>query len=320
MNPDPFTLPFPRVLRIEPSGACNLSCSHCPTGTVKMERGMMRPQTFALILENLNAQRDAVKVCVLYHGGEPLLNKNLPDMIRSIKALGVPFVKTVSNGMLLTAQFTEALVDSGLDAIEFSLDGLSPVQNNLVRRGSDYQTVVAHIKHLVAYKRQQHAGSPKISIASTQFLPASPDVAMYKDRDPEPPAYLCEEFSAELAAAEVDFKTTWAMQWPHMDVLTDIYDLYEDADDHYQNQCDHVQNTMTVRWNGDVVGCCYDLTSQFVLGNIHTADLAEIWNNQKYRGLRRSIDSGKFIPLCANCNVVRPNVYLLLKSEVLLTV
>ncbi|MCB0112909.1 MAG: SPASM domain-containing protein, partial [Caldilineaceae bacterium] len=260
------------------------------------------------------------KVCVLYHGGEPLLNKHFADMARAIKALGIPFVKTVSNGMLLTQPIIEALVDSGLDAIEFSLDGVSPAQNNFIRRAGDYETVVAHIKALVAYKQHTGSARPQISISSTQFLPAPPDIERYKDLDPAPPGYLREEFAEEVAAGEIDFKTTWAMQWPHMEVETDVYDLYEDTEDSYQNQCDHVQSTMTVRWNGDVVGCCYDLTSQFVLGNIHEANLSEIWNNQKYRGLRRSIENQKYIPLCANCNVVRPNVYLLLKSEVLLTV
>lgn len=315
-----YTLPFPRVLRIEPSGACNLSCSHCPTGTVKMERGVMRHQTFALILENLSTHIDSVKVCVLYHGGEPLLNKSFPDMVHAIKSLGVPYVKTVSNGMLLTPSAIEAIVQSGLDAIEFSLDGLSPAQNNFIRRASDYKTVVANINALIAYKKRTGSAWPQIAISSTQFLPEPPETERYKHLAPPPPDYLREEFSDELAAGDINFKTTWAMQWPHMEVLTDVYDLYQDADDSYGNQCDHVQSTMTVRWNGDVVACCYDLTSQFVLGNIHEANLSEIWNNHKYRGLRRSIDNQKFIPMCANCNVVRPNVYLLMKSEILLTV
>lgn len=315
-----YTQPFPRVLRIEPSGACNLSCSHCPTGTVKMERGIMRPQTFELVLENLRAQLAYVKVCVLYHGGEPLLNKHFPAMVRAIKALGVPFVKTVSNGMLLTQPIIEAIVESGLDVIEFSLDGLSPEQNNFIRRDCDYETVVANIKALVAYKQLKGAAQPKIAISSAQFLPEPPDTEHHKHLEAPPPAYLRAAFADELALGEIDFKTTWAMQWPHMEVLTEIYNLYEDADDCYGNQCDHVQSTMTVRWNGDVVACCYDLTSQFVLGNIHEDGLAEIWNNQKYRGLRRSIDKQKYIPMCANCNVVRPNVYLLMKSEILLMV
>lgn len=48
-----FFRPFPRVIRIEPAGACNLRCSHCPTGTVSMQRGIMSWETFAIALENI---------------------------------------------------------------------------------------------------------------------------------------------------------------------------------------------------------------------------------------------------------------------------
>jgi MoaA/NifB/PqqE/SkfB family radical SAM enzyme len=138
--------PFPRVVRIEPAGACNLACSHCPTGTVKMSRGIMRAETFARILESVRAHLDAVKVVVMYHGGEPLLNKGFAGMVRQIKAAGVPFVKTVSNGMLLDERVISGLVASGLDALEVSLDGESAAQNDFVRRNVDAATVVGNLQ------------------------------------------------------------------------------------------------------------------------------------------------------------------------------
>ena len=37
---------LPKVLRIEPASQCNLACSHCPTGTIEMARGIMTDQVF----------------------------------------------------------------------------------------------------------------------------------------------------------------------------------------------------------------------------------------------------------------------------------
>lgn len=310
---DNYIRPFPKVIRIEPAGACNLTCSHCPTGTIKMTRGVMKSETFALLLESIRTNLDVVKVVVLYHGGEPLLHKGFVEMVKQIKALEIPFVKTVSNGMLLDAKIIAAIVESRLDMIEFSLDGESPEENNLVRRGCDYHTVVRNVKALIDYKRAHLSATPDISISSTQFL--TPDTYS-KDQEPSPPDYLVREFSGEYANQIVDFKGAWAMQWPHMEVLEDIYDVFSDPyDDKKVNYCDHVENTLTVRWNGDVVSCCYDLTSRFVLGNVHQESLETIWNNKRYLGLRQSIDTRKFIPLCASCNIVRPNVFLTLKPE-----
>lgn len=101
-----------------------------------------------------------------------------------------------------------------------------------------------------------------------------------------------------------------------MEVDREIYDIYYDSRDKgNRNYCDLVDHTMTIRWNGDVVACCYDLTSKEVLGNVNQADLENIWNNPKYLSLRHSIDTMQFIPLCNNFNVVKPKVYLTLKNS-----
>ena len=139
---------FPRVVRIEPSSLCNLKCIHCPTGTVNIPRKVMEWPVFEKILQEIKNHKDKVKVVVLYHGGEPLLNKDLIRMIKEIKDLGIEKIKTSTNGMLLDEEMCFELVKSGIDEIEISLDGTSPEMNNKIRIGSDYQKIVNNIKML----------------------------------------------------------------------------------------------------------------------------------------------------------------------------
>ena len=129
------SLPLPPVVRIEPASACNLKCTHCPTGVVKQTRGIMKPHTFERVLSELKPHVPPVRVAVLYHGGEPFLNKNFLEMVRRVKALGIPLVKTISNGMLVQPEMCSEIVNSGLDAIEISLDAESPRENDMVRVG-----------------------------------------------------------------------------------------------------------------------------------------------------------------------------------------
>ena len=308
-----YIRPFPRVIRIEPAGACNLACSHCPTGTIKMPRGIMNSDTFATIMDSLKKNIHSVKVVVLYHGGEPLLNKSFTQMVKAVKNLGIPLVKTVSNGMLLNETVIDAIIDSKLDAIEISLDGDSSEINNLVRRNSDYNKVIDNIKTLINRKIERNSETPQVFVSSTQFLRNPAD--LNDDIRSTSPPHLLSEFSGKYASS-VSFKCTWAMRWPHMEVDREIYDIYYDSrDQENRNYCDLVDHTMTIRWNGDVVACCYDLTSKEVLGNVNQADLYNIWNNPKYLSLRHSIDTMQFIPLCNNCNVVKPKVYLTLKNS-----
>jgi len=74
-----------------------------------------------------------------------------------------------------------------------------------------------------------------------------------------------------------------------MGSIKENYELKVFPEDEESNYCDHVNNLMTIRSNGDVVACCYDLTSKLVMGNIMKEDPFEIWNNDDYQLLRESI-------------------------------
>jgi radical SAM protein with 4Fe4S-binding SPASM domain len=272
-----------------------------------MTRGIMPPEIFARVLAGVERNLENVKVVVLYHGGEPLLNQHFAGMVRQVKNLGIPFVKTVSNGMLLDDAAIAGLLAAGLDSIEFSLDGESPEENDLIRRNARFEQVVANIHRLIALKRECGADRPEIFLASTQFLREGQDPSVL----PAPPAWLLREFEGS-AGSIAGCKCNWAQVWPHMMVSKDLFRICAPVPQRQPSfECDHVDHTVTVAWNGDVLACCYDLTHRMVLGNVKMAELEDIWNGPHYLDLRTRIGCGDFPSLCRNCNVVRPPVYLL---------
>lgn len=301
-------LPFPRVLRVEPASQCNLACSHCPTGTIEMARSVMTEQVFEKVLEEIEQHKTLIKVIVLYHGGEPLLNRNFYNMVAKIKAINASFfVKTVSNGMALTAEHAKQIISSGLDAVEFSLDGESPDESQHIREKSNTQKIINNIKALIRLKAIAGTVNPDIYIATTQFLRDKSQVNV--PGEAPVPTWLKETFEGEVSG----FKSTYALQWPHMGDSGKFDFLTLDGED--SNECDHATNTLTIRADGSVIPCCYDLTSKLVMGNILDQALTDIWNGRKYQILHRSIASKKYISICASCAVVRPATYLIPKWE-----
>ena len=74
---------------------------------------------------------------VVLHGvGEPMLVKELPRMIRYLKARGA-YVLFNTNGTVLTAKKGRELADTGLDELRVSLDAADAATFRLVR-GKDY--------------------------------------------------------------------------------------------------------------------------------------------------------------------------------------
>ena len=299
-------IPFPKVLRIEPASKCNLSCIHCPTGTIEMAREIMSPETFEKVLINVEKNKEKIKTIVLYHGGEPFLNKNFFYMLEQLKNINRNFyVKTVSNGTVLNSKIIQRIVDSDIDLIEFSLDGYSPQDNEKIRRKSETIKIIQNIKELLRLKKKLCKSKPDIKICSTQFYKDKSLVK--KDNEPETASWIFEFFKNE----DVNFKNFYAMQWPSMANKSQEFEKVLVENDEDNNYCDHVINTLTIRANGEVVPCCYDLTTELSMGNITTESLETIWNNSKYNKLRESINTKKFISICNNCNVVRPSIFLI---------
>ena len=304
-------IPFPKVFRVEPASQCNLMCAHCPTGTVTMERGLMPSAVFERVIEELELHKDRVETVVLYHGGEPLLNAKIYSMIGAIKNVRRDFlVKTVTNGMALTKSNSKKLISSDIDEIEISLDGMSAEESEVIRRKSRTSQIVRNIRDFIKCRHLANGGKkPKLSISTAQFVRNKNGLIPEDIAPPDVPSWLIELFGHEES---VEFKTGWGFQWPHMD-HTPFFDLAYSEQTTDRTECDHALNTITVRSDGNVVPCCYDLTSRLKMGNILERGLEEIWSGDRYQKLRSSIDKGRFISICNKCAVVKPPVYLVPK-------
>jgi len=300
---DGFEEQFPSVFRIEPSSLCNLKCKHCPTGlSIGTEKGIMSWDTFKLILNEIKEFEP--RVVVLYHGGEPFLNKRIFDMISELKKIGIGLVKIVTNGMLLTIDSIKKLINSGLDIIEFSLDGKTEKENDDIRVGSSYKTVSSLIKEFIKIKKNLNVKKPDIYIVNCQ-IPTEKEL----EEEIKVPDYISKDFS-KYNDTDIKFKVGRAIYWSGMPIDTSLYKLITLSEGEYLNYCEHPIELITIRYNGDIVACCYDITSTCILGNIHESSIKEIWNNEKYRTLRKSIRNRKLLKLCKNCHIINPTCYI----------
>ncbi len=70
--------------QVDISGACNLRCISCPRGNYPEHRppGFMSADTYRLLLEKILRDDPYTGIMTLYNWGEPLLNRELPQIIR----------------------------------------------------------------------------------------------------------------------------------------------------------------------------------------------------------------------------------------------
>jgi radical SAM protein with 4Fe4S-binding SPASM domain len=61
--------------------------------------------------------------------------------------------------------------------------------------------------------------------------------------------------------------------------------------------------TFTALWDGRVSLCCADFDGSTILGDLRSSTIAEIWNSERYRAVRREhLESGG-PALCHSCDL-----------------
>jgi len=106
------------------TSACNLKCVHCYAAAGKAGNELSTKEGMELIA-NLREYGSPV---ILFSGGEPLIRKDLPALIRTAVKSDMRAVIS-TNGTLITQDLAMELADYGLSYIGVSLDGLQEIND-----------------------------------------------------------------------------------------------------------------------------------------------------------------------------------------------
>ena len=132
-------------LRLSVTDLCNLRCRYCmPDGVEKLEREAVLTYEEFLRLAALFAQCgiDTVRVT----GGEPLVRKNVAQLVAGLKDIpGIRKVTMTTNGILLAHQLP-ALLAAGLDSVNISLDTLRPEVFRQITARDEFAAVQAGLQ------------------------------------------------------------------------------------------------------------------------------------------------------------------------------
>ena len=104
----------PKLVNLEITKLCNAGCDFCDYWQTRHEE---RLTDYSPVIRKINP------LVVVITGGEPMLRKDLPDIVRQVKNSSFYiFTSMVTKGDLLSVEKAEELFDAGLDQIAVSLD------------------------------------------------------------------------------------------------------------------------------------------------------------------------------------------------------
>lgn len=282
----------PIFVWIEPTNRCNLKCPQCPTGEgLRRERGDMTIDVYEQILGKL--KQTPPLLLTLHLAGEPLLSKNIFEMIRMAKAAGMQTTLS-TNATPLSEETSRRLIEAGLDSIrlDFCADKEKFEQ---VRLGASWERTYANIIGLLKAKSEMNAERPIVRVKDVSSSGASHServkrMGQLKNMFRE---YPIKGFSS----LEIhNWAGTFAAEHDGLG-----------KNRHRRKQlhpCSHLWTSIAITCDGLVVPCCRDLECECVLGDLKSQSLDEIWNGEKLRDMRKAMIEGdlKDVPLCAKCS------------------
>ncbi len=187
----PLVDTFGRVhnnLRISVTDRCNLRCTYCmPENVTFLDKSALlsfeEMTRFVEVAATLGVNK------IRLTGGEPLLRRDLPALVRMIAAVpGVADIGLTTNGLLLANQ-AQALFDAGLRRLNVSLDTLDEGRFFELSRRDGLPQVLAGLQ---AAKRVGFTPIKVNAVAIRGFI----------DHDAVPLARFCREEGFELRLIE----------------------------------------------------------------------------------------------------------------------
>jgi MoaA/NifB/PqqE/SkfB family radical SAM enzyme len=330
-NSRDFDTPLPQCLYLEVTNRCNLRCQTC------LQFRGMKEQNRDLSFKEIKEIADQIPVlkrAVLHGIGEPLLNKELTEIINYLKERKV-HVLFNTNALLLDKKWAKDFVSSGLDELRISLDAATESTYTRVRGSDNFPKVINNVETLSRMRNAAHPSTPKVSVwmvATRENVEDLPEMIKLAARVGIDEVYLqrlvypTDGHGRGLAVKEkaitypssrvVEILRKSSALSKRLRVSLMASGLVSPNDSLMLKprggapwrQCRRPWEVAYVTARGNVLPCCISPFStldyaSLILGNVFKQSFDEVWRGEKYRDFRRKHQSLYPPACCTGCGV-----------------
>ncbi len=295
----PLDKPF--AVRISPCCLCNLRCEFCAQAIPGMQSkfgkegtgGLMEYALFQKIIDDIAEDFGKIKQVLLVGRGEPLLHPRIADMVAYAEKQQVADrLEIVTNGILLTHELSDKLIDAGLKRLRISVNGLcSADYEKHCGRQIDFEKFVEQIRYFHAHKK-----NTSLYVKIINYMVSEPEQRKQFFEIFEP---ICDIINVENLVDlhnGIDYQkivgdsialegTQFTPQYVHTKI------------------CSQPFYTLQIQEGGEVLPCCGPPMppAALVLGNAGEVPLAEIWREKSVALQRRLLNGVEGVPFCEHC-------------------
>jgi radical SAM protein with 4Fe4S-binding SPASM domain len=289
----PLDTPF--VVFVDPSDACNFKCRFCPTSDRELMKKVGRPwkqmplELFKKIADDMTKFPKKIEVLRLYKDGEPLINKDLPAMIKYAKEIKASNrIDTTTNASLLTKKRAEEIVKAGLDRINISIYGIKSEQYSAFSGVKlEFKQILENVRNFYEIREQCEM---LVKINGDQLTEEEKNVFLEYFGDYTDKIYIEHTMSCwpefNLRGVDINPKVgIYGQQIKEVEV------------------CPYPFYSIAINSDGVVSVCFLDWGRKLGLGNIREESLKDVWEGRAMKQYRKMFLEGerKNHPVCGTC-------------------
>lgn len=286
---------IPKRVTIETIFGCNASCKMCVINKpTHRKKGQMKQELFCRIIDSLAPYVKQIAMMDLFGLGEPLLDKMIFERIKYVKQKGFGNVGFSTNADLLDNVKQGKLLDSGLDTVLFSVDGVKKETHENIRRGVNFDRVVKNIQSIIKKRNRNNYETRfvvRFILQPSNRNEWEPFRAFWEERiSPERNDFITfhdvHTWGGEMAAHKSKLKTLKATE---MQI----------------GPCELISEVLYILSDGTVPLCNKDwLNANYNMGNVIQSLPIEIFNTPQFneiRGIHAEGFRNKF-DICRECD------------------
>jgi len=265
----------PDYIQIETNIICNANCDFCTQKKVTRRPSMMEESVWKKIVDDTRELGITYRPFLL---NEPFTDQRMLDICRYIKQDKTAKVEFNTNGSLLAPDMADILLDLGVDAVRFSIDGVIEEKYNERRKGLDFKTVVKNADY---FCKQAKNYKTYTEVRMIDFPESKDEQKLFVEK-------------WETLADNVLITSLYSYPW-------------EDQKETTYKPCLKIKNEMFFYVDGRATLCCWDTAERAIIGNIKEHKALGIWNGQILRQYRDYLDNGSRdkILLCSRCDAYK---------------
>ncbi len=270
---------FPVHLAIESTSVCNLKCPMCfqtdpAFYAIKENLGNMPMDLFKKVIdEGTSKGLFSVKLSIR---GEPMIHKQLEDMVAYCREKGVLEVMFNTNGTYLTEERSRKILAAEPHLIIFSIDSMNKERFERIRKKAKFEQVVSNVERFLEIKKKEFPNSiTKTRVQMTVVPEAEQDIDELRDY--------------------------WKSKVDQVAIKRVLIRMHEHVVENTK-PCRVLWQRLDIHFDGKVWLCDNDYTGKLLLGNVNDESVEEIWHKpaldhlrvRHQRGDKNTIDPCKF--------------------------